>query len=152
MDTKTCFKCDTEKPLSEFYKHKGMADGRLNKCKACARRDVRLRRVKHPEETRAQDRAKHERYKEKRLLQQAAYRELKRRDPEWVNRRKANNAVANAIRDGRLVKPDKCEACSRGGRIEGHHADYSKPLEVDWLCPPCHRRVHFPIADSLSCG
>lgn len=32
---KTCKDCGVEKPLSEFYKHPGMKDGRLNSCKVC---------------------------------------------------------------------------------------------------------------------
>lgn len=40
---KKCFKCGLEKPLSEFYKHHGMIDGHIGKCKICAIKDSKDR-------------------------------------------------------------------------------------------------------------
>ena len=43
MESKVCFKCDVEKSLDEYYRHKRMKDGHLNKCKMCARADSKAR-------------------------------------------------------------------------------------------------------------
>lgn len=40
MITKTCFKCNKEKSIDDFYKHSRMKDGHLNKCKSCTKIDV----------------------------------------------------------------------------------------------------------------
>lgn len=62
-------------------------------------------------------------------------------------KRKAQSKVSAAIRAARLVRPDACGRCGKSGcHIEGHHEDYSRPLDVVWLCTECHgktrRKVH----------
>jgi len=42
MEVKKCFKCGVEKSIDDFYKHKQMADGHLNKCIDCAKNDVKV--------------------------------------------------------------------------------------------------------------
>lgn len=57
--------------------------------------------------------------------------------------RKKDNCRSYAhvyLRLGRLVRRP-CEVC---GLLDSqmHHDDYSKPLEVRWLCRPCHLKLH----------
>jgi ribosomal protein S27AE len=54
----------------------------------------------------------------------------------------ARIAVRTAVRQGNLVRPDTCPRCGQPGNIEAHHADYSKPYDVQWLCAECHRKEH----------
>jgi len=51
---------------------------------------------------------------------------------------RAQHAVARAIDRGDLIRPATCDECHKEGKVIGHHEDYSKPLEVQWLCPKCH--------------
>lgn len=46
MENKICFKCGKDKPLTEYYKHSGMQDGHLNKCKGCSKLDSKNRENK----------------------------------------------------------------------------------------------------------
>ena len=48
--------------------------------------------------------------------------------------------VFRAVKSGK-IKRGRCEVCQKGG-AEGHHPDYSKPLEVIWLCPLHHKDMH----------
>ncbi len=74
----------------------------------------------------------------------ASFRNPKQRySPDRLARCQLNAAV----QDGRIKRPVRCERCSkkpkpdRIGRtqIDGHHHDYSKPFDVEWLCKVCHR-------------
>ena len=140
MDSKVCFKCKQEKPISDFYKHHSMKDGRLNKCKDCTKEDVRARR-RRDDSVREYDRRRYQENPERRRKNRAACKERYAADP---IRAKARYSLNNAVRDGRIDKPDRCSRCnSKERRIEAHHEDYTKPLEVIWLCSLCHRRLDF---------
>lgn len=131
MNEKKCFKCGEVKPLSAFYKHKGMADGHLNKCKECGKKDVRENRKDKLEYYRAYDRERGNR-------QDAEYlREWRKKYPA---KHRAHQLVSNAIRAGNLV-PEPCQGCG-DSKTHAHHDDYLKPLNVRWLCPGCHRAWH----------
>ena len=53
---------------------------------------------------------------------------------------RAHAASFRAIRDG-ILKREPCLFCGRAD-VHAHHRDYSKPLQVIWLCPKCHSRLH----------
>lgn len=55
---------------------------------------------------------------------------------------KARTATKGAIKRGELVRPDACEGCGLEVKLQVHHPDYRKPLEIEWLCAPCHRAWH----------
>jgi hypothetical protein len=46
------------------------------------------------------------------------------------------------LRLGKVIKPDVCVKCNEVKKLEAHHDDYSKPLEVLWMCRPCHSDHH----------
>ncbi len=54
----------------------------------------------------------------------------------------ACGVISTAVASGKVVPPNKCENCGIETRLHGHHEDYSKPLEVKWLCPKCHKGKH----------
>lgn len=149
---KTCFKCKTEKPTSEFYRHKAMGDGFLGKCKECTRADVIANRAARLEYYTNYDKhramqphrvaARHQ-YLQTEAGKQSRKRSTDRWQSTYPKKRHASHMVNNAVRDGKIEKQYSCSECGRDGvRIHGHHDDYGKPLEVRWLCSRCHTAWH----------
>jgi hypothetical protein len=56
--------------------------------------------------------------------------------------RQAHLAVHHAIESGKIKKSSSCQKCEKPGPVLGHHGDYSKPLDVQWLCYKCHGNLH----------
>jgi hypothetical protein len=95
---------------------------------------------------------------------QFKYKEEKRKTKEWGKHRgdrtaqsrryrerhlvevKAQSKLRRNITNGNIIKPTKCEQCDRevfdSIILHAHHDDYSKPLEVRWLCCDCHNMAH----------
>jgi len=142
---KRCFKCQQELPIEQFYRHRRMADGRLGKCKECAKRDARQRELRLRDDP-AWIESQRRRGREKYYRLYRPENPIHRRRDGWPDEVKAwaRTKLHNAIRDGRIERPNSCESCGRmpprGKKcgIEAHHEDYNKPLEVRWLCTPCH--------------
>lgn len=119
---KQCKRCNELKPLTEYYRHKGMKDGHINYCKAC------------------------------KSAQEAAFWKTpqgkatkKRKD----QRDRANNPkkiaarqlVNDAIRRGKISRTP-CEICGSNDRLHAHHDNYNFPLSIRWLCHSCHVDWH----------
>jgi hypothetical protein len=114
-----------------------MADGHLNHCKECQKKATKKTYFANP----GKQREYHREYRKnperrKRLTEfEQAHRQ---RHPD---RYKARTAVTNALASGRLTR-QPCEACGTSEKVHAHHEDYSKPLEVRWLCETDHNRQH----------
>jgi hypothetical protein len=158
MIEKICFKCGELKPIDDFYKHPQMKDGHINKCKECTKKDVKNNilenknyylqydRIRSREEARLKNMSDN---RDKKIEEDPEkYREMIRKSNKKYNdnnpeKRKAHLIVEHAIKKGILIK-QPCEIC---GNLKAHayHDDYSKPLEVRWLCIKHHREFHRKI-------
>jgi replicative DNA helicase len=61
-------------------------------------------------------------------------------------RKRARRAVQSALERGELTKPEACERCDGKGEVGAHHRDYSRPLDVRWLCSGCHTAADAALA------
>lgn len=152
---KICRDCKQEKNFSDFTMHSNMADGYLPRCKQChsLHRSKLYRSNKDlAEKKRAYNRERFQKNKENHLATIKAYlsteegKEAKRKAGlAWLARNKdkyeAYKKMSVALKYKRIEK-GPCEKCGATEKVEAHHDDYSKPLEVRWLCPKHHKEHH----------
>lgn len=145
--TYTCKLCSKTSGDVEFYK------GVTSRCKECHKRKVRENRADKSEYYREYDakrfkedpkvRARHIRYQ----ATDAGKASIRASRDKWLeenqDKRAAHVILGNAVRSGRKTRPDTCGICGEpADRIEGHHEDYAKPLDVIWCCRMCHVDIH----------
>lgn len=118
--------------MDMFYKHPQMPDGRVNKCKECNKKDVRDNRNKNIDYYRSYDRERGSR-------QDKEYLKIYRKGNPIKNR--CRMLVNYALKVGQLIK-QPCEVCRSKSSVHAHHDDYSKPLDIRWMCCICHNAWH----------
>lgn len=139
---KTCQKC---REYAKAY-NKARYEQQHDRIKAMVTR----RRIEHAEHVNA--------LRKKRYQENPAYRESARRwaanHPERIRiRRNAGKKVLQAIKNNTLIRPSTCEECGvMSSRIEAAHYDYSRPLDVRWLCRRCHVRWDQQDPKTISTG
>jgi len=134
MDKK-CTRCGNEKQISDFQIRKASKDGLTASCKDCLKKYDSLRNML-PHRVEARNKY------QKTSRGMAVCKAMKER---WADRNKEKRAahliLGNAIKYGRITRKP-CEICGSNIKIHGHHDDYSKPLDVRWLCPKHHKQIH----------
>jgi transposase-like protein len=128
-----------------------MLDGHLNKCKECVKlrvhkyRDVNIDRIKEYDKKRSmtpsrvkarQEYVKTESGKKSRQRAKENYKN------HFPMKHAAHILFRNAVRDKKIIRADFCSICKSTYKVEGHHDDYTKPLEVRWMCESCHKKWH----------
>lgn len=135
---KICRECGLEKPLDEFNKRRGSKDGHQGMCRSCFSRYNKVRYHSDP----ARFRKDVAEYREKNMENVFETRmEMCRKNPIPKN---ANEALNLAVKLGYVDKPDHCLGCgcpTGESRVTAHHNDYTKPLEVVWVCQKCHKQL-----------
>ena len=149
-----CVCCQTEKDENEFYK------GNKSHCKVCIKERARLNRKSKLEYYREYDRNRPN--KRERAKKVSEYKNrLRKENPEKFdsvfhkarkNYRKnhhdkclAHSKLQYALDTGKVIRPNKCSMCGIECIPQGHHNDYTKPLDVIWLCAKCHSRIHVEL-------
>lgn len=144
-----CSKC------SQAYERKATSRStECNACRAAYNRDWRAARraagLPYYDQAKARSRRKPVLFRDLKPAAKArlyAYQAIRdQNDPARKEKQRVRKLARHAVARGDLVR-QPCEVCG-AAQVEGHHDDYSKPLEVRWLCPTHHRKHHRLTASS----
>lgn len=130
-----------EKARKYYYDHKEDVLKKAEKYRNVNKKKISEReaekRLKDPQRF-EKNRMKHKAWSEKNRENLNEYQR------KWYQKnkekRRAHVLLRRAVLKGIIERSQMCEKCKVIAKTDGHHTDYSKPLEVKWLCKPCHMR------------
>ena len=117
---KKCSHCHEIKSFDFFHSDKTSPTGYSSYCKPCKKEKDKL-------------------IQKSRTYNKDSKEQWRKTFPE---RKNAHSKVFRALKSGKIFK-QPCFVC--GSAAEAHHPDYSRPLDVVWLCPPHHCQAHLSI-------
>lgn len=118
------------------------------RCRGCAKAETKARDARLPSRSGSKTWAPEKRdafkatYKLRPGVKEriAALARERARDPQERAKNECRRKTRQAIADGRLRR-GACERCANP-KTDAHHDDYTKPLDVQWLCRACHSALH----------
>lgn len=152
-----CSKCKKNKQNDEFFKDKRTTSGFYSSCKSCHVLACKEYKKSWREKNRLKIRAYNKEYRILFFSRHPDYmREQYKKHRHKFDYRKyrygteqdfkynARLTLRKAVKRGLIIKPVKCSIDNLDckGRIEAHHEDYNKPLEVKWVCKRHHMDTH----------
>jgi hypothetical protein len=136
--SKYCHKCKQDKPVSDYWVSATSKTGLQSYCKQCQKtRQVEYQKTKKGKSVYLASVKKYRKTDKGRANHHRQANLYRARHPEKTS---AKNIVKLALASGKISK-SPCVKCGSTKNIEGHHKDYSKPLDVTWLCTSHHNEV-----------
>lgn len=121
-----------------------------SRCYVCHGKDELGKHGKYYKICRACNSKRCAKYRETKNGKVAVRNAVKKYEIKNKDKRSAWDKLNNALENGLISKPKICEACGKKKRLNAHHDDHAKPLEVVWLCHLCHFRRHKLLKSSTS--
>lgn len=138
-----CSTCNEWFPAEKYYARERASNGLSTECRSChCKTSIRTRNAEVHRDARKES-ARRKRAENPELIR-AKEREASRRRGRSDND-KVRDITNRAVNKGVLPRPTVCTECGEKKKITAHHPDYSKPLEVEWLCYECHGKRHRKI-------
>ena len=66
----------------------------------------------------------------------------KLQEKKWWEKTLARQKLNYHLKKGIILRPKLCSICFQSEKLDGHHKNYKKPLEVIWCCRKCHLGIH----------